>query len=84
MQTMCRIVATHVAIEHHAFRFGHQHTAAMTLDHFFGITCPVFPGIAAARAGLDRLLAQALEQHPCDRGDDEQKNYFSHLLQANV
>lgn len=84
MQAMRRIVATHIAIEHHAFRFGHQHAAAMTLDHRFNIIRPALRGIAAARAGFARLLAQALEQHPGDGRDDEQKNYFSHLLKANA
>ena len=35
MQAMRGIVATHNAIKHHAFRFGHQHAASMALDHCF-------------------------------------------------
>ena len=36
MKAVRGIVTTHITIEHHAFRLGHQYTAAMALDHLFG------------------------------------------------
>ncbi len=78
MQTMRGVVAAHVAVEHHAVRFRHQHAAALTLDHVFDHFCVSFWW---PRAGL---FTQALEQHPNHYGDDRQKNYFSHLSRPRV
>ena len=79
MQAMRRIAAADVAIEHHAVRFGHQHPASMTLDHRFDVICPLLRCTLAIWTAPGRLLAEAFEEHPNQRRDDRQKNYFSHL-----
>ena len=88
MQAMRGIVATHIAVEHHAFRFGHQHAASMTLDHRFRhigwylrfictTTCTTGGGFAG-------FFAQTFEQNPADHRNDHQKNYFSHCRRQFV
>ena len=81
MQAARGIVATHVAVEHHAVRLRHQYAAALTLDHVFDhflVRC------WWSRGARSRLFTQALEQDPNQYGNDRQKNYFSHLSRPCV
>lgn len=84
VKAMRRVVAAYVAVEHHAFRLRHQHATPITLDHCLGNTGAIPRSFGAVRRGLDRLFAQALEQHPAQCPNDQQKNYFSHFRRPCV